>query len=106
MMCMMSVVLQWFVDPFLYLGVLSLSGVMSCMPSWSKMALIHARSVLQQKKHAEKDAEFLDGLFLRVTKVITKESVAVEDRRRMYQNYGSAQAIIITKRKALNESSK
>jgi hypothetical protein len=58
------------------------------------------------KKHAEKDAEFLDGLFLRVTKVITKESVAVEDRRRMYQNYGSAQAIIITKRKALIESSK
>ena len=93
-------------DPLLYLGALSLSWVMSCMPSWSKMALIHARFVLQQKKHAEKDAEFLDGLFLRIINVITKESVAVEDHCRMYRNYGSVQAIVISKRKALIESSK
>ena len=89
----------------MYLGVLSLSGVMSCMPSWSKMAWIRARLVLQQK-HAEKDAEFLDGLFLRVTSIVTKESVAVEHHRRLYTNYGSGQAIIISECKALIESSK
>ena len=40
------------------------------------------------KCHAEKDAEFLNGLFLQVTSIITTESAAVEDRHRMYTNYG------------------
>jgi len=57
------------------------------------------------KCHTEKDAEFLDGLFLRVTSVSTTDA-AVEDRHRMYTNYGSAQAIIIPESIARIESSK
>ena len=58
------------------------------------------------KCHAEKDAEFLEGLFFQVTSVITTESAAVEDCHRLYTNYGSAQAMIIPESIARIESSK
>ena len=47
------------------------------------------------KVHAEENADDLDGAFLRVISVMTQQNEYVGDRRRMYRNYGSAQATII-----------
>jgi hypothetical protein len=47
------------------------------------------------KIHAEENADNLDGAFLRVISVVTQQNECVGDRRRMYRNYGSAQATVI-----------
>jgi hypothetical protein len=56
------------------------------------------------KQQAEDAAAELDGTYLRVQSVVTCNNEDISCRRRMYKNYGSAQAVIIEYIDAVSES--
>jgi hypothetical protein len=55
------------------------------------------------KQHREKSAAELDGMLLRVKNVNSQDTIDVGNLHRMYRNYGSAQAVVISETDALSE---